>query len=146
MADLESRAIKRGVGLKSHIPGHVDLESRPVATALLARTLINDAILATPRGGHVTVTVDTSGRDATLSVADEGSSIPEDALGALLSARLDPATLGRPSTIALFWAHMLAEHLGTQIELATAGGAEGQRGVQPETAHGIRLFVRFTGT
>jgi signal transduction histidine kinase len=123
MADLESRATKRGVSLKSHIPGHVDLESRPVATALLARTLINDAILATPRGGQVTVTIETSGKGTLLRVADDGPAIPEETFPALLSTRLDPSTLGRPSTIALFWAEMLAEHLGTGVVLGKADSA-----------------------
>ena len=120
MADLEGRATKRGVGLKSHIPGHLDVESRPVTAALLARTLINDAILATPKGGHVTVTLESPDQGATLIVADDGPRIPEEALGALLSTRLDPSSIGRPSTIALFWAQTLAQQLGTQIELARA--------------------------
>jgi signal transduction histidine kinase len=117
MADLESRATRRGVGLKSHIPGHVDLESRPVTTALLARTLINDAILATPRGGHVVVSVETSAKGPCLIVQDGGPTIPDDALEQVLSTRLDPGAIGRPSTIALFWAQALAQHLETQIEV-----------------------------
>ena len=58
MGELESRATRRGVVLKSRIPPHVDIESRPSTTTLLARTLINDAILATPKGHEVTVTVE----------------------------------------------------------------------------------------
>ena len=69
MADLETRATKRGVHLKSHIPGHLDLESRPATSALLARTLINDAILAAPRAGQVTVSlVEAAGQGAVLTV------------------------------------------------------------------------------
>jgi two-component system OmpR family sensor kinase len=127
MADLESRAIKRGVHFKSHIPGHLDLESRPTTTALLARTLINDAILASPKDGQVTVSLEGAGQGAMLMVADEGAAIPGDALAALVSTRLDPSTLGRPSTIALFWAQTLAQHLGTQIELGPGQGGRGCR-------------------
>jgi hypothetical protein len=132
MADLESRAIKRGISLKSHIPGHVDLESRPVAAALLARMLIADAILATPRGGHVTVTVEAAGKGAVLIVDDDGAAIPEAAFGDLVSTRLDPGAIGRPSTIALFWAQTLAQHLGSQVELG-----------QAKQGQGCRLEVKF---
>ncbi len=125
MAELDGRASKRGVTLKGQIPGHLDLDSRPATVALLIRTLLNDAILATPRGGQVTVSIDANEKGATLAVRDDGPPIPEEALGALLATRLDPTTLGRPSTIALFWAHTLAQHLGTQVEL---GHAAPQRG------------------
>jgi len=133
MGELEPRATKRGVALKGQIPGHLDLESRPATIALLARTLINDAILATPRGGQVTVSIDATGKGATLTVRDDGPSIPDEALGALLATRLDPSTLGRPSTIALFWAQTLAQHLGTQVEL---GHADAQRGCRLEVKLG----------
>jgi hypothetical protein len=140
MADLESRATKRGVGLKSHIPGHVDLESRPVTTALLARTLINDAILATPRGGHVTVTVETSPKGTVLRVEDDGPRIPEETFASLLSTRLDPSTIGRPSTIALFWGQTLAEHIGTEV---TLGPSEPGLREAAGDGRGCRLEVRF---
>jgi hypothetical protein len=68
----------------------------------------------------VTVTLESPDQGATLIVADDGPRIPEEALGALLSTRLDPSSIGRPSTIALFWAQTLAQQLGTQIELARA--------------------------
>ena len=127
MADLEHRAIKRGVTLKSHIPAHVDLESRPVTAALLARMLIGDAILATPKGRQVTVTVEPAGKGAAIIVADEGPPIPEEAMSALLSTRLDPSTIGRPSTIALFWAQALAQQLGTQLEVGRSNQSDGCR-------------------
>jgi signal transduction histidine kinase len=132
MADLETRATKRGVHLKSHIPGHLDLESRPATSALLARTLISDAILASPRDGQVTVSLEATGQGALFMVADDGPPIPNDALAALFSTRLDPSTLGRPSTIALFWAQTLAQHLGAQIELG-----------HDESRRGCRIDVKF---
>jgi len=134
MAELESRATRRGVTLKSHIPVHVDLESRPAAAGLLARTLINDAILATPRGSQVTVTVEPLAKGARILVEDGGSRIPDEAYGALVSTRLDPSTVGRPSTMALFCAHLLAQHLGTEIELVRA---------TDEAPGGARLQVKL---
>ena len=116
MAELESRASRRGVILKTHIPGHLDIESRPATVALLVRTLIHDAILATPSGGVVKVTVEGQAKGAHLVVADGGGPISEEVLTALVASRTDPSTLGRPCTIALFIAHALAQHLGAQIE------------------------------
>jgi signal transduction histidine kinase len=120
MADLESRATRRGVVLKSHIPTHVDLESRPATATLLARTLINDAILATPRGREVTVRLESVGRGAKITIEDGGPPIPAEAYVGLISTQLDPSTVGRPSTIALFTAQTLAQHLGVQLELGAA--------------------------
>jgi hypothetical protein len=84
----------------------------------------------------VTVTVETSVKGTVLRVADDGPAIPEETFAALLTTRLDPSTLGRPSTIALFWAEMLAEHLGTEVVLVKAepGAHEGR---------GCRLEVTF---
>jgi two-component system OmpR family sensor kinase len=127
MADLESRAARRGVELKRHIAGHADLESRPVTCALLARMLIGDAILACPKGGHVTVTVEAAGKGAILVVHDQGPAIPDEAFAALLSTRLDPSTIGRPSTVALFWAQTLAHQLGSQVELGRIDASGGAR-------------------
>jgi len=136
MAELESRATRRGVTLKSHIPAHADLESRPAAVGLLARTLINDAILATPRGGQVVVTVEPLAKGARLVVSDGGPPIPEDSYGALVSTRLDPSTVGRPSTGALFCAHLLAQHLATELELLADN-------LTPEPQVGARLQVKL---
>jgi len=135
MAELESRAIRRGVALKSHIPGHADLESCPAAVALLARTLIHDAIVATPRGGQVTVSVESKEKHLHLLVTDGGPPIPEPSHLALAASRADPSSVGRPSTIALSIAHALAQHLGAQIDLAPPLG-EGE-------APSGRLQVRF---
>jgi hypothetical protein len=137
MAELDSRAGRRGVGLKSRIPTHVDIESRPATTTLLARTIINDAICATPRGREVVVTVEAFEGGARIVVEDGGQAIPEDAFYALVSTQLDPSTLGRPTTIALFCAHTLANHVGAQIELAASG--EG-------ASAGGRVAVKFGPT
>jgi two-component system, OmpR family, sensor kinase len=137
MGDLDGRAGRRGVVLKSRIPPHVDIESRPAATALLARTLINDAILATPRGREVTVTVEALEKGARLVVEDGGPALPEDAFYSLVSTQLDPSTLGRPMTIALFTAQTLASHLAAQVTLAGAGEST------PPSSSGGRIAVKF---
>jgi signal transduction histidine kinase len=142
MGELESRATQRGVTLKSRIPAHVDLDSKPVTVTLLARTLIHDAIQAAPRGGHVTVTLEPAPKGSpTLIVTDDGPPIPDDSFAALLSTRLDPTTAGRPSTIALFWAQTLAQHLGTQLELGRRDAAARPPNEEPQP--GVTIEVKF---
>jgi signal transduction histidine kinase len=135
MAELEPRATRRGVNLKGHIPNHADIESRPATAALLARTLIHDAILATPAKGTVKVSVEPQTKGLHFVVTDGGGPVSEDVLTALIANRTDPATLGRPSTIALFVGQSLAQHLGTQLELAPAGDGD--------AAIGGRILVRL---
>jgi signal transduction histidine kinase len=137
MAELESRASRRGVILKSNIPSHADIESRPATVALLARTLIHDAILATPPGGTVKVVVEAKAKGVHFLVADGGGPITEDVLNALVASRTDPSTLGRPCTIALFIGHALAQHLGAIIELAPP--------TESDVPSGGRLLIRLGG-
>ncbi|HKQ68506.1 MAG TPA: sensor histidine kinase, partial [Polyangiaceae bacterium] len=126
MAELEPRALLRGVTLKSQIPAHANLNSRPVATHLLARTLISDAISATPRDGEVLVLVEALEPGGRLVVDDGGPVIPEEAWSALLTTQIDPASAGRPATIALFVASTLAQHLGTHVGLLSPAEGRGR--------------------
>jgi two-component system, OmpR family, sensor kinase len=135
MAELDARAVRRGVTLKGHIPTHADIESRPATAALLARTLIHDAILATPAGGVVRVSVEPQAKGVHFVVTDGGGPVSENVLTALIANRTDPSTLGRPCTIALFVGQALAQHLGTELELAPA--AEG------DPPSGGRILVRL---
>jgi signal transduction histidine kinase len=135
MAELESRAARRGVHLKGIIPNHADIESRPATAALLARTLIHDAILATPPGGTVKVSVEAKTKGLQFTVIDGGGPVSEDVLTALIANRTDPSTLGRPCTIALFVGQSLAQHLGAQLELAPA--------IEGEAPSGGRILVRL---
>jgi signal transduction histidine kinase len=135
MAELEARASRRGVNLKGQIPSHADIESRPATSALLARTLIHDAILATPAGGTVRVSVEPKTKGLHFVVTDGGGPVSEDVLIALIANRTDPSTLGRPCTIALFIGQSLAHHLGAQLELAPV--ADG------DTKAGGRILVRL---
>ncbi|HMJ56766.1 MAG TPA: sensor histidine kinase [Polyangiaceae bacterium] len=135
MAELESRAARRGVHLKGIIPNHADIESRPATAALLARTLIHDAILATPPGGTVKVSVEAKTKGLQFTVIDGGGPVSEDVLTALIANRTDPSTLGRPCTIALFVGQSLAQHLGAQLELAPA--------IEGEAPGGGRILVRL---
>ena len=136
MAELEARAVRRGVILKGYIPSHADIESRPATAALLARTLIHDAILATPAGSMVKVTVEPKAKGVHFVVTDGGGPVSEDVLTALIANRTDPSTLGRPCTIALFIGQSLAYHLGTQLELAPA--------VEGDSRSGGRILVRLS--
>ncbi|HMI83207.1 MAG TPA: sensor histidine kinase [Polyangiaceae bacterium] len=137
MAELEPRASRRGVILKGLIPNHADIESRPATAALLAHILIHDAILATPSGSMVKVSVEPKPAGLHFIVIDGGGLLSEDVLTALVVNRTDPSTVGRPCTIALFISQYLAQHLGTQLELAPAADGE------PTTGGGGRILVRL---
>jgi len=139
MAELESLAAKRGVILKAHIPSHAAVESRPATAALLVRTLIHDAILATPAGGMVRVSVEAKTQGVHFVVTDSGAPVSEDVLTALIANRTDPSTLGRPASIALFIGQSLAQHLGTQLELAPTAEGEGSTA----SGGGGRILVRL---
>ena len=135
LAELENRASRGGVLLKGQIPGHASIESRPAAAALLARTLVQDAISATPAGGTVRVELETLDKGVRLLVQDGGAPISDEILSALIANRTDPSTFGRPPTIALFIAQALAQHLGTRLDRAPP--------VDGDADSGGRLLVRF---
>jgi len=112
MAELEARAARRGVILKGQIPSHADIESRPATAALLARTLIHDAILATPSGSMVKVSVEPKSKGVHFVVTDGGGPVSEDVLTARIANRTDPSTVGRPCTMAPFVGRGPAQYVG----------------------------------
>jgi len=117
MAEELPRAARRGVTLTPLVPASLDIESRPGAVLLVSRLLISEAVSATPRGGEVKVTLerDRTGRGVRLQVEDGGQPIPAEAWPGVVSAQLDPSTVGRPSTVALFWVQTIAHHLGASF-------------------------------
>jgi two-component system OmpR family sensor kinase len=114
MAEELARATRKRVTLTPRVPASLDVESRPGALLLAARLLIAEAVSATPPGGEVKVSVagDSATRSVRLLVEDGGAPIPTEAWSAVVSAQLDPASLGRPSTITLFCVQTIAHHLG----------------------------------
>jgi signal transduction histidine kinase len=131
LAELEPRATRRGVTLKSHILPHADVGTRPIAAALVVRTLVADAIAATPHGGEVRVKLEPIETGYRLLVEDGGRPLSPDTLHALAVDQVDPSKVGRPATGAIACAEMLARHIRVELGVASAaredGGPEGAR-------------------
>ena len=117
LADLNARASRRRITLKSHIPSHADVVTRPVAAALLVRIIVGEAIAATPPGGEVRVTLEATETGPCLLVADGGSSLSADDFAALISDPRSTLATGRPATAALSCAQMLAQHIRVDLAL-----------------------------
>jgi two-component system OmpR family sensor kinase len=133
LAELTPRAARRRIALKSHIPPHADVNTRPHAAALLVRTLIADAIAATQTGGEVRVGLDSIETEHRLLIEDAGLPLSIDAQAA---ESAEPAPLGRPMTAALSCAQLLARHIRVELEVASDGRAEAR-------SQGNRLTLRF---
>jgi signal transduction histidine kinase len=123
--EINPRAERRGVTLDVATPGSVSRDTRPTAAKLLVRTLLSDAITATPRGGTVNVHLEEHAGVAALTVADGGPAIPPESWGALLSTQIDPSAVGRPSSMAMFCAAALASHLGIDVAPVEVPGKKG---------------------
>lgn len=123
LADLNARANRRRVALKSHIPTHADVVTRPLAAALLVRIVVGEAIAVTPPGGEVRVTLEATETGQRLLVADGGSALSAEAFAALIADPRGAAATARPATAALSCAQMLAQHI--RVELDLEGGPEG---------------------
>lgn len=77
VAELEQSAKKKEITLQVKTLNNATVQGRPHALAVLLSNLVNNAILYTPRGGKVLVTVSEYDRQAILSVSDNGPGIPE---------------------------------------------------------------------
>jgi hypothetical protein len=107
------RAVRLGVEIGIDLPATGTEAIRPATLTVLLRSLIDHAVLATPRGGRVTVLL----RDRTVVVEDGGPAIPENLAADLLAHRVDPSALGRPSGLSLLVADAAAEQLGWRLTL-----------------------------
>ena len=135
LAELNPRAARRRIALKSHIPPHADVTTRRNAASLLVRALIADAIHATPAGGEVRIGLDSMETGHRLFVEDGGAPWPDDpsAIGA------DPgegSPVGRPATAGLSCVQLLARHI--RVELAVTPEVRGEGRPQ-----GNRLTITF---
>lgn len=104
--------VKRGVTVEAEVPEALPLvlaDAEQVKRALI--NLVDNAIAATPEGGHVRIAVVVAGGSACLIVEDEGPGIPE----AERSRVFDPAysTKARGSGLGLaIVARIASEHAG----------------------------------
>jgi two-component system, OmpR family, sensor kinase len=121
VADLSPRAQRHGVDLSLSAVAASEIDVHGTHLALLVRTLLSDAILATPSGGRVVVALRTrqdegvSGPYPVVSIDDGGAAIGKDGYFGIVAMQIDPSSVGRPSTIALVTAHALAQHIGAIV-------------------------------
>jgi two-component system, OmpR family, sensor kinase len=121
VGDLLSRCKGRGVALTVSVVPASEIDVHGSHLALLVRTLVGDAILATPRGGSVSVTLRNVHHEAlalpcpVITIDDGGPPIEPDGYVGIVEMRIDPSSVGRPSTIALVTAHAIAQQIGAIV-------------------------------
>jgi two-component system OmpR family sensor kinase len=125
-AEAESRAARNGIRLVLETPSELVLSTRPKAFALLARTLVDHAISASPRGTKVAISAAEAGDGARLMVSDGGPVVPASARGDVLEHGVDPASLGRPPGPALLVAQVVAGYLGGSLKIGESPSAGAQ--------------------
>jgi hypothetical protein len=136
LSELNQRASRRRIALKSHIPPHADVTTRPNAASLLVRTLIADAIAATPAGGEVRVGLDSIETGHRLLIEDGGPAWPAEASVIGAPDVSDGSSVGRPATAALSCAQLLARHIRVELAVASDGRVDGR-------SQGNRLTLSF---
>jgi two-component system OmpR family sensor kinase len=123
LGESEARAGRHGVTVRADLSGEALVLARGGALSLLARSLLDHAVEATPRGGSVAVSVLTEGTGATLVVRDGGTVVPASVRADLLEHRIDPASLGRPPGLNLLVANTTAAYIGAALRISES--AEG---------------------
>jgi len=106
------------------------LKTYPQAFKLMLRSLVEHAVLATPRSRSIQVVIQSTPTHVGIHVVDAGPNVPISARRGLLDAVKDPTHLGRPGGISLLVAHAAAGRLGTTLALDETDGAETQTRVE----------------
>lgn len=119
---FDGRAARAGVDLVVSTVGPVGLRRPKALVELLVKSLLSQAIAATPRGGEVRATALATELGPALAVSDGGPAIPEASRQDILKHRIDPTGLGRPAGIALVVADAVAATLDATLEVREDGG------------------------
>jgi two-component system, OmpR family, sensor kinase len=122
---LGRRAAARKVRLEA-VTGSLSGTGRKQAALALVILLGEQAIDATPAGGRVEIGARAEGDGLLVWVIDEGPAVPFAHRDALLRLEGDGSSLGRPADVELFFADVLARHLGGCVELGQAGDGKGR--------------------
>ncbi|MGH7283027.1 MAG: sensor histidine kinase [Polyangiaceae bacterium] len=116
---LQGRADKLGVKL-TMTPAPQDLPPAHVAAracTVMLRNLIEQAILASPRGREVRVSFSHEEAGPRVSVEDSGAPLPSGARRAFVALEVEPGTYGRASCVPLNIAAEIAGAVGATVEL-----------------------------
>jgi len=117
VSQAEARAARHGVTLDTELPATLEVTLRAAAFSLVARSLVDQAIAATPRDGRVNVRLRAQGAGYRLEVEDGGPAVPAAARQDFLRRRSDPSSLGRPEGLSLLIAEVAAPLLGATLAL-----------------------------
>jgi signal transduction histidine kinase len=122
----ESRASRATVELSVAAGSSMNVRVRPALLELLMRSLLDHAIAASPKGGHVRAQLVPTGLGIALAVSDEGPKVPEGSRLDVLRHRIDPTSFGRPAGLSLLVADAAAAALDAELELreSATGGSE----------------------
>lgn len=114
------------------------------AVAALARELVAHAVVASPKGAVVELSVVDDPAGPRLAVDDAGSPLPASGRRAFLALETHAGQYARPSGLPIFMAAELAACIGARLELSDAPareGAEAQTG--GPSGGGLRVAVTF---
>jgi signal transduction histidine kinase len=117
----DGRAKRQDVSLTLQAEGSFTLTTRATVLALLLRSIIDQAVQATPRRSEVVITLhrdDTpDAKRYSLHIVDGGPPIPDATLPGLLQGTTDPSAIGRPSALSWLTLGATAKALGLSIEV-----------------------------
>jgi signal transduction histidine kinase len=121
--ELGPRSAAAGHALEVDVPAPVAARGDEERVLQIGRILVENAIVHTPRGTPIELSVGVAGGRATLAVADGGPGIPEEAQRQVFERfyRLD-GTLASGSGLGLAIARELAELMHGRIELESVPG------------------------
>ncbi|HEV8551510.1 MAG TPA: hypothetical protein VGQ57_20825 [Polyangiaceae bacterium] len=116
-AQLEPRASRAEVTIRYDAGANIVQRIARPPVELLMRTLLQHAILATPKGGTVKAALHRTEIGTALSVIDGGPAVPEASRWNVIRHQEDPTRLGRPAGIALVLADAAATAVHAALEL-----------------------------
>jgi len=123
---LASRCAREDVEVELDAPDEGTLKTYPQAFKLMMRSLVEHAVLATPRARSIQILIRSTATHVGVHVIDAGPNVPVSARRGLLEQVKDPTHMGRPGGISLLVAHAAAGRLGTTLVLDETEGAETQ--------------------
>jgi signal transduction histidine kinase len=117
LQSAEPRAARHGVSLELDAPETLEVSTLLDTFVLAARGLLDQAIAATPRDGHVRVRLSGNASAFALAIEDGGPVVANASRRDLLRGRADPSSLGRPEGLGLAVADAAASVLGGAISI-----------------------------
>ncbi len=117
LARIEARVTREGVEVSLTAAENLRIAARPRLLATLLDSALSHAIAATPKGGEIRASAFASELGVIVTIGDGGPAIPEASRADVLSHRVDPTSLGRPSGISLVAVGAAALALGAGVEI-----------------------------